>query len=118
VVRYAKILVPFFVIVPALLGFANDETHPVITAAPAALAAGQYGMVTVTVDHASSTDTTLYITTSNPSDLSVPSTVDLPAGATQVQFQISASGVGSGTVSASANGSEATSSPIMVESID
>ncbi len=114
-VRYAKTFVSLVVLAPALFGFCFDgEVHPVITVGPASLADGTSGTVTVTVDQPGTTDTVLYITTNNPSHLSVPSSVDIPAGQTQVQFKVTAAptGSGSGTVTAIANGASATSGTI------
>ncbi len=114
-VRYARTFVTFALFAPALFGFRPDgDVHPVITTGPASMIDGMNGTVTVTVDQAGSTDTTLYISTSNPSALSVPSSVDLPAGQTQVQFRVTASvsASGSPTVTATANGYYATSGAI------
>ena len=103
----------------SMFGFKPDSgVHPIFTAAPSSLIAGNNGTVTVTVDQAGSTDTEIAISTTDPYDLTVPSEVDLPAGETQVQFTVSAPSNapgGSGTITAWANGEHATSYAVRVE---
>lgn len=94
----------------ALFGFVPDSSvHPIFTAPPSGLQSGYNGTVTVTVNQAGSTDTEIDISTDNPSILSVPSEVDIPAGETEVQFQVSATGTGTANITAAANGYYATS---------
>jgi GH25 family lysozyme M1 (1,4-beta-N-acetylmuramidase) len=115
VVRYAKTLVPFVVLLPTLFGFCLDsESHPIITVAPLSLAEGANGNVIVVMNQAASSDTVVSISTSAPSALQVPSNVDVPAGQTQVEFQVTASSSASGTatVTAGSNGTYTTSNSI------
>jgi hypothetical protein len=106
----------------SLAGFKLDPgVHPVFTAAPAGITAGNEATVTVTVDQAGSTDTEIAISTDDPDDLTVPTEVDLPAGQTQVQFTVSSPSDapgGAGKITATANGEYANSRLIMTSPID
>ncbi len=114
-VQFKSIAVFSILAIPALFGFCLDtETHAIITRGPSAMVDGTNGAVTVTVDQAGTTDTTINISTNNSSSLTVPSSVNLAAGNIHVQFQITASSTagGSATVTATANGAHATSGSI------
>ena len=109
-----KLLTSLIVLIPAAFAFRDNDVVPVWTDVPSSLAAGQNGTVTVGFNKTASSDTTVSISTSAPSDLTVPSSTTLHSGESQVQFQITMNrnATDGGTVTATANGTQSTSSKV------
>jgi hypothetical protein len=115
--KYVPLASLVLVTAPFLFGFKRDgNPQPVWTTGPSSIRAGAGGTVTIVVNQASTTDTVIDLTSSNPDDLPVQSTVTLPANDTEVEVQVQMSPDASagGQITASANSGEATSEPIAV----
>jgi len=90
----------------------DNEVHPNTLVLPTNMYASTQATATLTVNQAGTTPTQMTVTSSDPSQLTVPSTITVPAGVTEYQFTVTttASASTSANVQVSANGYNAETS--------